>query len=140
MTEPLRNHGDHGDATVVTAVQAPQWHRTSGVTGVLGFPEYGMANASNFLRGFTPASNPESGTTYGQRNWLLFMLKGPRLKTASCRTFVFPEYGMTNATNFSRGFTPSSNPEWGKTYRQLAFIYVKMAKTKTVSHRILGFP
>ena len=33
MTEPLRNHGD---ATTVTAVQAPQWHRTSGVTGVLG--------------------------------------------------------------------------------------------------------
>ena len=33
-SEPLRNHGDHGDATAVTAVQAPQWHRTSGVTGV----------------------------------------------------------------------------------------------------------
>ena len=35
MTEPLRNHGDHDDATAVTAVQAPQWHRTFGVTGVL---------------------------------------------------------------------------------------------------------
>ena len=35
MTEPLRNHGDHGDATAVYAVQAPQWHRASGVTGVL---------------------------------------------------------------------------------------------------------
>ena len=52
----------------------------------LGFPEYGMANASNFTRGFTPASNPERGnnTIYGQRiNGLLFMLKGPRLKTVS---------------------------------------------------------
>ena len=35
MTEPLRNHGDHGDATAVNAVQTPQWHRASGVTGVL---------------------------------------------------------------------------------------------------------
>ena len=33
MTEPLRNHGDHGGATAVYAVQAPQWHRASGVTG-----------------------------------------------------------------------------------------------------------
>ena len=35
MTEPLRNHGDRGGATAVYAVQAPQWHRASGVTGVL---------------------------------------------------------------------------------------------------------
>ena len=32
MTEPLRNHGG---ATAGYAVQAPQWHRASGVTGVL---------------------------------------------------------------------------------------------------------
>ena len=31
------------------------------VISYLGFPEYGMANASNFTRGFTPASNPERG-------------------------------------------------------------------------------
>ena len=36
MTEPLRNHGDHGGATAVYAIQALQWHRASGVTGVLG--------------------------------------------------------------------------------------------------------
>ena len=34
MTEPLRNHGDHGGATAVYAVQEPQWHRAFGVTGV----------------------------------------------------------------------------------------------------------
>ena len=33
MTEPLRNHYDHGGATAVYAVQAPQWHCASGVTG-----------------------------------------------------------------------------------------------------------
>ena len=32
MTEPLRNHGDHGGATAVYAVQAAQWYRASGVT------------------------------------------------------------------------------------------------------------
>ena len=41
MTEPLRNHDDHGGATAVYAVQAPQWHRASGVTGVLGSKELG---------------------------------------------------------------------------------------------------
>ena len=33
MTEPQLNHGDHGGATAVYAVQAPQWHRAFGVTG-----------------------------------------------------------------------------------------------------------
>ena len=41
------------------------------------------------------------------------MLKGSRLKTVSCRTLWFPEYGMANARNFTRGFTPASNPERG---------------------------
>ena len=35
MTEQMRNHGDHDGAPTVNAVQAPQWHRASGVTGVL---------------------------------------------------------------------------------------------------------
>ena len=32
--EPMRNHGDHGGASAVYAVQAQQWHRAFGVTGV----------------------------------------------------------------------------------------------------------
>ena len=35
MTEPMRNYGDHGGATAVCVVQAPQWHRAFGVTGAL---------------------------------------------------------------------------------------------------------
>ena len=31
----VRHHGGHGGGTAVYAVQAPQWHRVSGVTGVL---------------------------------------------------------------------------------------------------------
>ena len=74
----------------------------------LGLPEYEMTNASNFMRGFTPASNPKRGSEMG-----FFMLKGPRLKTVPYRTLGFPEYGMANASNFMRGFTPASNPKRG---------------------------
>ena len=35
MAVSRRNHGDNGGATAVYAVQAPQWYRASGVTGVL---------------------------------------------------------------------------------------------------------
>ena len=98
----------------------------------LGFPEYGMANASNFTRGFTPASNPERGNNIGAMKWALFMLKGPILKTVSYRTLGFPEYGMANASNFSRGFIPASNPERGNNIwaTKWAFIYVKRANVK----------
>ena len=112
----------------------------------LWFTEYGMAIASNFTRGFTPASNPERGNNiyYGQRNGVLFMFKGPRLKTVYYRTLGFPEYGMANASNFTRGFTPPSNPErsnniWATKW---AFIYVKRAKAKQQCHIVgptLGF-
>ena len=79
----------------------------------LGFPEYGMANASNFTRGFTPASNPERGNNIGATK-LAFIYVKRALKTVSYRTLGFPQYGMTNASNFTRGFTPASNPERGK--------------------------
>ena len=82
-------------------------------------------------------------TTYGQRNGLLFMLKGPRVKTVSYRTLGFPEYGMANASNFTRGFTPASNPERGNNIwaTKLAFICVKMTQAKnSVTPYILGFP
>ena len=60
------------------------------------------------------------------------MLSGPRLKTVSHRTLGFPEYGMANASNFTRGFTPASNPERGNNIGAMkwAFIYVKRANAK----------
>ena len=77
-------------------------------------------------------ATPKGVTTYGQRNGLLFMLKGPRLKTVSYRTLGFPEFGMANASNFTRGFTPASNPERGNNIGAMkwAFIYVKRANVK----------
>ena len=50
MAVSLRNHGDNGGATAVYAVQAPQWYRASGVTGVLDlskcFTLYPLADLS----------------------------------------------------------------------------------------------
>ena len=64
-------------------------------------------------------ATPKGVTTYGQRNGLLFMLRGPRLKTVSYRTLGFPEYGMANASNFTRGFTPApATPKGVTTYGQ----------------------
>ena len=80
-------------------------------------------------------ATPKGVTTRGQRNLLLFILKGPRLKKNSVinySTLGFQEYGMANASNLSRGFTPASNLERGNNTwaTKLAFIYVKRAKAK----------
>ena len=97
-----------------------------------GFPEYGMANVSNFTRGFTPASNPERGNNMWATKLAFIYVKRPRLKTVSYRTLGFPECGMSNASNFTRGFTPASNPERGNNIwaTKWAFIYVKRAKAR----------
>ena len=60
------------------------------------------------------------------------MLKGPRLKTVSYRTLVFPENGMTIASNVKRGFTPASNPKKGNTkiYKKIDVNLCKSAKAK----------
>ena len=67
------------------------------------------------------------------------MLNGPRLKTVSYRTLEFPEYGMANASNFTRGFTPASNPERGNNTGAMkwAFIYDKRANAKNSVMRYL---
>ena len=55
MAVSLRNHGDNGGATAVYAVQAPQWYRASGVTGVLrselGIDRRSRVNYRNTLYG-----------------------------------------------------------------------------------------
>ena len=102
----------------------------------LGLPEYGRpyGQCKQFHARLYLCHQPRKGvTTYGQRNGLLFMLKGPRVKTVY-RTLGFPEYGMANASNFTRGFTPASNPQRGNNIilwaTKWAFIYVKRAKAK----------
>ena len=73
-----------------------------------------MANASNFTRGFTPASNPERGNNiWATKLAVIYVKRAKAKKTVSYSTLGFPEYGMANASNFTRGFTPDSNPERG---------------------------
>ena len=95
----------------------------------IGFHEYEMDNASNFMRGFTPDSNPKRGNEMG----LLFMLKGSRLSTVLYRTLGIPEYGIANASNVKRGSTPDSNPKRGnkKMRKKIDINLCKSANAKT---------
>ena len=67
-----------------------------------------MANASNFTRGFTPAINPERGNDILATKLAFIYVKRAKAikKTLSYSTLGFQEYGMANASNFSRGCTP----------------------------------
>ena len=49
MSEPLRILGGHGGATAVYALKAAQWHRASGVTGVL-YPFQNIAALTDLPR------------------------------------------------------------------------------------------
>ena len=61
-----------------------------------------MANASNFTRGFTPASNPERGNNIGAMKWAFIYVKRAKAKNSVIyRTLGFPEYGTANASNFT---------------------------------------
>ena len=62
----------------------------------------------------------------------LFMLKGPRKKTLPSCSLGCQEYEMDNASNFTRGFTPASNPKRGNKIWAIkwAFIYVKRVNAK----------
>ena len=90
-----------------------------------------MANASNFTRDFTPASNPERGNNIWATKLAFIYVKRAKAKN-SVRTLGFSEYEMANASNFTRGFTPASNPERGNNIGVMkwALIYVKRAKAK----------
>ena len=79
----------------------------------LGLPLYGMANACNLTRGFTPASNPESGNNIWATKLAFIYVKRAKAKIVPYRTLGLPLYGMANASNFTGGFTPTSNPERG---------------------------
>ena len=53
-------------------------------------------------------------TTLWATKWAFNYLKRAKAKkTVSYSTLGFQEYGMANASNFSRGFTPASKPEMG---------------------------
>ena len=58
-----------------------------------------------------------------------------RLKPGSHRTLVFPEYGITNASNCKCDITTDSNPKRGNKH---TFIVVKPPRLNPMLYRILG--
>ena len=60
-----------------------------------------------------PPATPKGVTTYIGNELAFFYVKRAKAKKVSYRTLGLPEYTMTNASNFMRGFTPASNPKRG---------------------------
>ena len=65
----------------------------------LGFSEYGMANACNIKRGFTPDSTPKGVIQKWATQLTLIYARAPRLKNSViAHLIVLSEYGMTNVS------------------------------------------
>ena len=120
-------------ATKLDFIYVKRAKARNSVISYLRVPRVRSGQCKQFHARFYPSQQPRKGQiAYGQRNRLLSMLNGPRLKTVSYRTLGFPECGMSNASNFTRCFTPASNPERGNNIWETkwAFIYVKRAMVK----------
>ena len=67
---------------------------------ILGCPEYGMTNASNFKWGFTPDRNPKRGNKKMGNNIDIDLCKSANAKKNRVMAYltVFSEYGMANAS------------------------------------------
>ena len=93
---------------------------------------YGSRSTKWTMQAISREALPLPATPKGVTKWAFIYVKRAKAKTVSYRTLGFPEYGMANASNFTRGFTPASNPERGNNIwaTKWAFIYVKRAKAK----------
>ena len=81
----------------------------------LGFPEYGMTNASKFKWGYTPDSNPKRGNTKMGKKIDINLCETPRLRNSVIAyLIVFSEYGMTNASISSLALALTATPKWVK--------------------------
>ena len=58
-------------------------------------------------------ATPKGVNSIWATKWAFIYVKRAKAKKVSYRTLEFPECGMSNASNFTRGFTPASNPERG---------------------------
>ena len=81
----------------------------------LGFPEYGMTNASNFKWGFTPDSNPKRGNTKTGNKFDINLSESAKAKNRS-HSLPYSVLRICNdhCKHFKCGFTPDSNPKMGK--------------------------
>ena len=91
-----------------------------------------MANARNFTRGFTPASNPERGNNIGAMKWAFIYVKRAKAKNSAISYLRVPRVWNGQCKQFHARLYPSSNPERGNNIGAMkwAFIYVIRAKAK----------
>ena len=93
----------------------------------LGFPEYGMTNASNFKWGFTPDSSPKRGNKKICNKIDINLCESAKAKK-QCHSLPHSVLRIRNdqCKHFKCGFTPDSHPKMGKKgVTTLLFIYVK---------------
>ena len=79
----------------------------------LGFPEYGMTDASNVKRGFIPDSNTKRSNTKMVNNIdiNLCKIRKPKQNSVNAYLIVFSEYGMTNASISSVDLPQTETPK-----------------------------
>ena len=98
----------------------------------LGFPEYGMVNASNFTRGFTSASNPERGNNIWATKWAFIYVKRAKAKNSVIPYLRVPRVRNGPCKQFHARLYPCQQLERGNNIGAMkwAFIYVNRAKAK----------
>ena len=91
-----------------------------------------MANASNFTRGFTPASNPERGNNIWATKWAFIYVKRAKAKNSVISYLRVPRVRNGQCKQFHARLTPASNPERGNNIwaTKWAFIDDKRAKAE----------
>ena len=72
-----------------------------------------MANASNFTRGFTPASNPERGNNIGAMKWAFIYVKRAKAKNTVISYLMVPRVRNGQCKQFHARLYPCHNPERG---------------------------
>ena len=75
---------------------------------------------------------PLPATPKGVTKWAFIYVKRAKAKNSVISYLRVPRVRNGNASNFTRDFTPASNPERGNNIGPMkwAFIYVKRAKAK----------
>ena len=80
---------------------------------ILGLIECGMANASNFARGFTPASNPERGNNIWATNWAFIYVKRAKGKNSVISYLRVPRVRNDQCKQFHAKLYPGQQPRKG---------------------------
>ena len=72
-----------------------------------------MANASNFTRGFTPASNPERGNNIWATKWAFIYVKRAKAKKSVISYLRVPRVRNGQCKQFHARLYPCQQPRKG---------------------------